>query len=177
MKKIFLNLAVLAAFSLFISGCASVSESKGQGESPEGASESSGLSNSRGVATDLQDVLVRTSWVPTFMKAQGASRYPQGKNGEERFVHLNIGEGLRVSGMSGDNFFNGSMSVSPLGDASLSKMVSTRRLGPYGEYENKFLNALAFTDKIELSQDRMQLSFFGGGELLLRFKRIEYISK
>lgn len=178
MKKVFLISIIVAVFSLLISACVSSSENGENNASKKTeASGENSISLNRGTATELQDILTRTSWLPTFVKGQGNAKYPQERGEGNNFVHLNIAEGARISGMSGNNFFSGNMKVSPLGEVQMSGIVSTRRFGPFGEYENKFLNALAFVDKAELSSDRMQLSFFGEGELLLQFKRTDYIGK
>ena len=73
--------------------------------------------------------------------------------------------------MSGVNFFGGSCKISGDGAAKFSQMISTRRMGPFIDYEGKFLSALSQTDRMSLSGG--ELVFFKGTDAIVKFRQIE----
>ena len=117
---------------------------------------------------DLRAELSDTRWEPVFVKDLGKAKAPDPSKGDDP-VFLRFSKDLSVNGMSGDNLFGGNPEISPDGAFSGGNFFSTRRAGPFGEYEAKFLKALGEADKIELSG--ASLKFYQGSEVLLDFKK------
>lgn len=123
----------------------------------------------------LAQKLVDTSWTPTFLKNQGEAKYPQVFDKEGEYVFIHFGADGKVNGMSGDNLFGGTYKIGNNGSVVFSQMFSTRRAGPYGEYEQKFLTAVSQTNKISMSGDT--LVFAKGADALVKFKQINNLKK
>lgn len=113
------------------------------------------------------DRLADTAWRPVFLIDREDAKMPP--EDSQDAVRLQISKDMRVNGYSGDNLFGGELVVLDSGFFKINKMYSTRRAGPYGLYEYKFLSALGRTDRFELSGDTLKL--FNGKTLLLEFKR------
>lgn len=119
----------------------------------------------------ISKAIANTSWTPIFLKNQGAAKCPQFSDKDGEFVFIHFNPDGRINGMSGDNLFGGDCKIDANGDAKFSKMFSTRRAGPYGEYEQKFLTAVSETNKITMEGD--SLVFSKSGDSLLKFKQIK----
>ena len=104
-------------------------------------------------------------------KSQGDAKCPAASDDGWGPVFITFGADGRVNGMSGVNFFGGSCKIGGDGAAEFSQMFSTRRMGPFIDYEGKFLSALAQTDRISLSGG--ELVFFKGTDALAKFRQIE----
>lgn len=102
---------------------------------------------------------------------QGDAKCPAASDDGWGPVFITFGADGRVNGMSGVNFFGGSCKIGGDGAAEFSQMFSTRRMGPFIDYEGKFLSALAQTDRISLSGG--ELVFFKGTDALAKFRQIE----
>lgn len=113
------------------------------------------------------DRLADTAWRPVFLIDREDAKMPP--EDSQDAVRLQISKDMRVNGYSGDNLFGGELVVLDSGFFKINKMYSTRRAGPYGLYEYKFLSALGRADRFELSGDTLKL--FNGKTLLLEFKR------
>ncbi len=117
---------------------------------------------------ELRKSLANTTWIPVFLKDAENAKMPDASKGEEP-VFMAFAEDIRVNGMSGNNLFGGYPHLTDNGDFKGDSFYSTRKMGPYGEYEVKFLKALSEANRIELCGDT--LSFFNGSDLLLKFKK------
>ncbi len=104
----------------------------------------------------LSDSIVGVNWSPMYIANLDGVSAP--KNNETDFGPVYISfvkgeDGLDVRGMSGCNIFNGGLEFKGLNDVEFTKMLSTRRMGRYAKYEDKFLAALASTNYIMLEGD------------------------
>lgn len=116
-----------------------------------------------------------TFWTPTFLKDQGGAKRPSDSDDGWGPVFIGFGADGKVNGMSGVNLFGGSCKIGADGSAEFSQMFSTRRMGPFMDYEAKFLSALSQTDKISLSGG--ELVFSKGSDTLAKFRQIENPNK
>lgn len=122
-------------------------------------------------ATGLDKRLEGTFWTPTFLKDQGNAKCPAASDDGWGPVFIAFGADGKVNGMSGVNFFGGSCKISGDGAAKFSQMISTRRMGPFIDYEGKFLSALSQVDRMSLSGG--ELVFFKGTDAIVKFRQIE----
>lgn len=157
-----ISIAVLAC-----AGCTNCETGAQSAQCPAAASKTSAAD----AATGLDKRLAGTSWTPTFLKNQGDAKCPAASDDGWGPVFITFGSDGRVNGMSGVNFFGGSCKIGGDGAAEFSQMFSTRRMGPFIDYEGKFLSALAQTDRISLSGG--ELVFFKGTDALAKFRQIE----
>ncbi len=97
--------------------------------------------------------------------------------GDEGFVYLRFDKNLKINGMSGNNLFGGSVVIGQNGSWRAVNLLSTRRMGPYDEYEYKFLQALHKSDRIYLSGDGKTLKLLKGEVVQLSFKKIPHIQE
>ncbi len=86
-------------------------------------------------------------WVPEFVKGTEKAAKP------ESGVFINFGKDGKMNGMSGENLFGGSYSISPKGEFKTDKVYSTRRAGPFMEYESEFLKNLSSAKTLRVSDD------------------------
>ena len=121
------------------------------------------------VSEPFKSDLADTTWVPVFLAGQGEAKMPKSKN---EFVYLRFAPDLKVSGMSGNNLFGGSFVIGQNGSFGAANMFSTRRMGPYGEYEYKFMQALQKADRISISSDGKKLRLMRDKDVLLDFRKI-----
>ncbi len=119
-----------------------------------------------------------TAWAPVYVKGQENIAVPpaDGSGFGKVFISFKESEkGMRVHGMSGNNLFNGGLNFESEGEVEFTPMAVTMRMGPYPEYESRFLKAIDSTDIIVRDGDT--LMFYdeedGGGELLMKFSRTE----
>lgn len=121
------------------------------------------------VSEPFKSDLADTTWVPIFLAEQGEAKMPKS---EDEFVYLRFSPDLKVNGMSGNNLFGGSFVIGQNGSFAAVNMFSTRRMGPYGEYEYKFMQALQKADRISISSDGKKLRLLREKEVLLDFRKI-----
>ena len=121
------------------------------------------------VSEPFKSDLADTTWVPIFLEGQGEAKMP--KSADE-FVYMRFAPDLKVNGMSGNNLFGGSFVIGQNGSFGAVNMFSTRRMGPYGEYEYKFMQALQKADRISISSDGKKLRLMRDKEVLLDFRKI-----
>ena len=112
-------------------------------------------------------LLSNTSWKLSFLADRGDAPMPP--ENSENAVRMFINADMRVNGYSGDNFFGGGLTLLDSGFFKLTNLYSTRRAGPYGLCEYKFLTALGKIDRFELEGEKLKL--FHGKNLLLEFKK------
>ncbi len=130
--------------------------------------------NACSVEEPFKSELSETTWVPTSLINQGDSAMPNGKE-EGEFVYLRFDKDLKINGMSGNNLFGGTVVIGKNGSFRALNLLSTRRMGPYGEYEYKFLQALHKSDSIRLSSDGKTMKLLSGDVVQLAFKKIPHI--
>ncbi len=113
--------------------------------------------------------LEETAWTPTYLINREGAQMPDAKR-DGQVVFIDFHKDGNFNGMSGDNLFGGKAEVSENGDFKAQNVYSTRRMGPYSEYEMKFLDALNKANKIELKSDNLKLML--DNRVLLEFKRM-----
>lgn len=123
----------------------------------------------------LADKIIGVKWQPMYVaNLDGVSAPP---NNETDFgpVYISFAkgeDGLDVRGMSGCNIFNGGLVFKGLNDVEFTKMLSTKRMGRYANYENKFLEALAGANYVMLENGVLYFckkSDDGGVTVVLKF--------
>lgn len=118
---------------------------------------------------DVKALLAETTWLPTFLINRDNAPMPPEDSAEA--VQMRFNKDLRVNGISGDNLFGGNVTVLNSGFFKALNLYSTRRAGPYGNYEFKFLQALGKANRIQVNAKTLKL--FDGQTLLLEFKKKE----
>ncbi|MBO5781183.1 MAG: META domain-containing protein [Opitutales bacterium] len=125
----------------------------------------------------MADEITGFQWRPMYVaNLDGVSEPP---NNETDFgpvyISFSKGEdGLDVRGMSGCNIFNGGLAFKGLNDVEFTKMLSTRRMGKYAAYEDKFLSALNSTNYMVLENGILYFckkSDDGSSMVVLKFCR------
>lgn len=105
-------------------------------------------------------------WINIYVANLGDAKRPDGE--QEDMAFIQFGEDGKINGMSGNNLFFGKAMISPDGKFSSGAVASTRRMGPFPEFEGVFLKNLMSADKISVADGKLVLS--KGGEKLLEFK-------
>lgn len=178
MKKIIIFISVLA----LCAGCASTTERESARRLKEAAMEpiahESEVATQADAACHVEDPyksrLANTTWKPVFLANQKDAPMP---DSADEFVFLHFGSDLKINGMSGNNLFGGDAIISRNGSFSTSNMFSTRRMGPYGRYEYKFLQAIEKSNRIYLADSDKKLKLMRDKETLIEFVKIRNIEK
>lgn len=130
----------------------------------------------------MLDKIVGVQWRPMYVANLDGVSAP--KNNETDFgpVYISFAKGdggLDVRGMSGCNIFNGGLEFKGLNDIEFTKMLSTKRMGKYAKYEDKFLAALASANYIMLENDVLYLCKKEGdaNSVVMKFCRGSSIEK
>ena len=110
-------------------------------------------------------------------KLKEAAMQPIAHEAEVASVFLRFGSDLKINGMSGNNLFGGNVVIGRNGSFATSNMFSTRRMGPYGQYEYKFLQAIEKSNRIYLADSDKKLKLMRDKETLLEFVKIRNTEK
>ncbi len=179
MKKIFL--AILAA--AICTACTSTSEKESARQLKEAAAlpiekeaeVAAAADSACPVEEPFKSELANTTWTPTFLANQNNAPMPKG--GEDGIVFLHFSEDLKVNGMSGDNLCGGDFIIGRNGSFRAARMFSTRRMGPYSQYEYKFLQAIHKANRIYIAASGKKMKLMDEKEVLIEFKKIPNIEK
>ncbi len=87
-------------------------------------------------------------WTPVFLADLASTKIPDASSTWGQ-PFINFAQNGKVNGMSGVNLFGGQYKTDDK-NLSFSGMYSTRRAGEFGEYEHKFLKALADVDSYSI---------------------------
>ncbi len=119
--------------------------------------------------------LDKTTWEPVFVDGLNGVKAPGKDSPDAPFLHF--GENGKVNGYSGCNSFFGAISKLDANGTKydFSKLASTRRMGPYADYEFVFLKALSSSDEIKANSDTLVLS--KGGKTTIEFKKLQPMQK
>ena len=178
MKKILIFTSVLA----LCAGCTSTSERESAQKLKEAAMQP--MAHEAEIATQADSAcpveepyksrLANTTWKPVFLIDRKNAPMPDSAN---EFVFLHFGSDLKINGMSGNNRFGGNVVIGRHGSFATSNMFSTRRMGPYGQYEYKFLQAIEKSNRIYLSDSDKKLKLMRDKETLIEFVKIRNTEK
>ncbi len=109
-----------------------------------------------------------TAWTPIFLEGRDGAKMPDLKS-DGSIVYLQFSkDGKRINGMSGDNLFGGEVEMTANGSFKADKVYSTRRMGPFSEYESKFLSALNKADSFAIRNGHLAL--LEKGKTLIEFE-------
>ncbi len=158
MKKTIAILSILASGALF-TACQNTAEtSASEAEIPSAQEQPA--------AGALDFKSLGGKWINIYVANLGDAKRPEGE--QEDMAFIQFGEDGKVNGMSGNNLFFGKAMMSPDGKFTSGAIASTRRMGPFPEFESAFLKDLMSADKISVENGNLVLS--KGGEKLLEFK-------
>ena len=104
----------------------------------------------------ISDEITGIQWKPMYVANLEGVSAPHNNETDfgPVFISFSKGDdGFDVRGMSGCNIFNEGLEFKGLNDVEFTKMLSTRRMGKYAAYENKFLEALAQTNYMMLENE------------------------
>ena len=141
MKKYLLSAAcLLGAFAL--AACSQNGASGGE-KSTEQLKSVKNLSELKG-----------TTWEPVFVDGANAESAPKADSADAPFMHFQ--DGGKINGYSGCNLFFGTVDRLN-GKYDFTKLGSTRRMGPYADYETAFLKALSSSVEVKAGDGKLQL--------------------
>ena len=111
--------------------------------------------------------LAGTSWTPKFLLEENGAAKPEGDA-----LYMRFTPEMRIEGMAGNNNFFGGVIISENGSFRVSGIATTRKDGPYADYEYKFLQALNKATRISVSSSGKVLKLYNGRRLLMTFRKI-----
>ena len=167
MKKTIAILSILASGALF-TACQNTAEtSASEAEIPSAQEQPA--------AGALDFKSLGGKWINIYVANLGDAKRPEGE--QEDMAFIQFGEDGKVNGMSGNNLFGGNVVIGRNGSFATSNMFSTRRMGPYGQYEYKFLQAIEKSNRIYLADSDKKLKLMRDKETLLEFVKIRNTEK
>ena len=158
MKKTIAILSIFASGALF-TACQNTSETSASESESQAAQECP-------AAKTCDFKSLGGKWINIYVANLGDAKRPEGE--QEDMAFIQFGEDGKVNGMSGNNLFFGKAIMLPDGKFTSGAIASTRRMGPFPEFESAFLKDLMSADKISVVDGNLVLS--KGGEKLLEFK-------